>query len=354
MFVYFFFIIIIIIINFLFCNKKYIESFQNTKGKGNLYLLLEAPGFNVPELKLTKEIMSPCVATSNFNKVVVVANSASYKNPSTDSYVMNDQWNNSLVTNLNLPIEKWCFVCCSSPIIPAQTLITNLTSNFTDISGFLIDSEDGQASIANFVTVFNNLGNKYKYAIVGGTRKTLPQWKQYKFTFDYFFSEIYTEGTNEMDRQFYIKNSTTVQGAACVLTDCSGVSTFWNGVNKVLGPSVDPSGNPSPIIPTVCGSGNCQEKLYGNPCFDERLSNKNIDNLLNGNTSGRKDFAIWYGTGQTLSCNPSTSCIQLNSTTCSSNNKCNWSDYKKNPITGNKGLCYADTTVNWGCSTTWK
>ena len=57
--------------------NKNIESF--TDPKGDLYLLLEAPGFNVPELNQTQQLMDPNLAQSKFNNVVVVANSAKYK-----------------------------------------------------------------------------------------------------------------------------------------------------------------------------------------------------------------------------------------------------------------------------------
>ncbi len=331
--------------------RNIIEPLQTSIGtnKGTLYILLEAPGFNVPELQVTKELMSPSVAQSKFSKVVVIANSAKYKNPSTDSNIMTDQWDNVLVQNLGLPVERWCFVCCSSNApggINANTLINNLTTNFTNIKGFLIDSEDDPTSIVDFVNEFNNLGTSYQYAIVGGIRKSIPPLSKYGINFNKFFSEVYTEGTNQMDKQYYIQNNSTVQGAGCVLMDSSGVSTFWNGVNNTLGTNED-------VVPTVCGSGNCQELLYGNPCFDERLSNKNIDNLLSGNTSGRKNFAIWYGTGQQLSCSPSNTCMQLLDTnSCSTNSKCAWSPYKSNPITKTKGLCYA-LPSNWGCSTNW-
>ena len=56
------------------------SNFSPDPNKGNLYLILEANGFNVPELNRTRQIMDPTLAQSKFNKVVVVANSAKYKN----------------------------------------------------------------------------------------------------------------------------------------------------------------------------------------------------------------------------------------------------------------------------------
>ena len=106
------------------------------------------------------------------------------------------------------------------------------------------------------------------------------------------------------------------------------------------------------IVPTVCGAGDCQELLYGDNCFDERLSDKNLDSLLNGNTIGRKNFAIWYGTGQQFSCESARTCLKLGSITCAKNNKCTWSQYKKNPNTGTLGVC-ASLPSTWGCATTW-
>ena len=83
--------------------NKNIEPF-NDINKGTLYLLLEAEGFNVPELNTTQQIMDPKLAQSKFNKVVVIANSAKYKN-SNDGHIMTDQWNNTLVSNLGLPVN---------------------------------------------------------------------------------------------------------------------------------------------------------------------------------------------------------------------------------------------------------
>ena len=143
-----------------------IEPLQNAKGE--LYLLLEAPGFNVPELNLTQKIMDPNVAQAKFDKVVVIANTAKYKDPIADEHIMTAQWDNKLVTKLGLSVEKWAFVCCNSTVMPAATLINNLISNFPDIKGFLIDSEDDPSSIAEFIKIFKSKGSTYKYSIVGG------------------------------------------------------------------------------------------------------------------------------------------------------------------------------------------
>jgi hypothetical protein len=331
-------LIMSIMIGYIF--NRGLEPFKNPKGY--LYLLLEAPGFDVPELNVTKQIMNPLVAQAKFDKVVVVANSAKYKEPS-DGSKMTDQWDHQMVKDLGLTVEKWVFVCCDSSVTPATRLITNLLNEFPDIKGFLIDSEDG--TIPSFVEVFNNLGPKYQYAIVGGTRNSLPPQSKYGIMFDKFFSEVYTEGTNEMDRQFYDGISKKVDGAMCVSMNSSSVVKFWKGVKDVLGANES-------IVPTVCGSGDCQELLFGNDCFDERLSGNNIGSLLNGNTSGRKNFAIWYGTGQQFSCEPAQTCLRLDSTNCMTNKKCIWNPYKTNPNTHKPGIC-SSVPINWGCSTTW-
>jgi hypothetical protein len=332
-------LLISIIVGCLF--KRDIEPLQNQKGE--LYLLLEAPGFDVPELNMSKKIMDPLIAQAKFDKVVVVANSANYKNLSTDGHIMTDQWDDQMVKDLGLPVEKWVFVCCDSTVTPAATLINNLISNFPDIKGFLIDSED--STIPAFVKVFNNLGSAYKYAIIGGLRNTIPPVSKYGITFDKFFSEVYTEGTNQYDKMFYDGITQKVEGATCVSMKSAGVAKFWNGIKSKLG--INDS-----IVPTVCGSGDCQELLFGNDCFDERLSNKNIDSLLNGNSSGIKNFAIWYGVNQQFSCEPARTCLRLDSSTCAKNKKCTWSAYKKNPNTGILGVC-SSLPGNWGCATTW-
>ncbi len=333
-------LLISIIVGCLF--NRNIEAFTGPK-KGTLYLLLEAPGFDVPELNNTKQIMDPSVAAANFDKVVVVANSAKYKKPNTDRHVMMDQWDNTMVKDLGLPVEKWVFVCCNSSVTPAKTLIDNLSSNFSDIKGFLIDSED--KTIPAFVSVFNDLGSKYKYGIVGGIRNSMPPQSKYGIVFDKFFSEVYTEGTSEYDRRFYNGISQKVDGATCVSMNSSSIAKFWNGVVAALGVSES-------IVPTVCGSGDCQELLFGDDCFDERLSNRNLDSLLKGNKSGRKNFAIWYGTGQQFSCEPARMCLRLDSANCAKNKKCLWNPYKANPNTHKPGVC-GSIPGDWGCATTW-
>jgi hypothetical protein len=193
------------------------------------------------------------------------------------------------------------------------------------------------------VGIFNSKGPAYKYGIIGGLRNTIPP--VYGITFDKFFSEVYTEGTNELDRIFYSGINKKVGGATCVSMEKTAINTFWAGVKSKLGVNEF-------IVPTVCGSGDCQELLYGNDCFDERLSNKNIDSLLNGNSSGIKNFAIWYGVNQQFSCEPARTCLKLGSTTCAKNKNCTWSQYKKNPDTGTLGVC-SSLPSNWGCATTW-
>ena len=48
------------------------------------------------------------------------------------------------------------------------------------------------------------------------------------------------------------------------------------------------------IIPIVCGAGDCQD-VDTSPVYDYRLSDVNMNNLINYNNKIRKDFAIWYG-----------------------------------------------------------
>ena len=331
--------------------RRDIESFKNQKG--GLYLLLEAPGFDVPELKMSKKIMDPLIAQAKFDKVVVVANSANLiklkkdqsgkKVPmSPNLQIMTDQWDNQMVKDLGLPVEKWAFVCCSSPSIPATLLINTLLTNFPDIKGFLIDSEDEKSSISEFIKIFKSKGSTYKYSIVGGLRQTIPPASKYGITFDKFFGEVYTEG-DLSQYNFYEGVNKKVDGATCVSMEKTAIIKFWSSVKSKLG--LDEA-----IVPTVCGSGNCQESLYGDDCFDERLSDNNINSLLNGNNTGRKNFAIWYGTGQQFSCEPARTCLKLGSAACATNKKCDWGTAKVN---GTLGEACVSLPGNWGCATTW-
>ena len=339
-------ILLIVIILKCILNKKIEGLTINTKG--NLYIILEAPGFDVPELNKTKKIMDSTVANKKFDNIIVVANAAKYltydgkanKINTPNKTVMNNQWNNPIIQSLNLPIEKWAFICCSTSDIPASVLLTNLRNDFTDIKGFLLDSEDDPTSQNEFITEFKKLkklkkrGKHYKYAKIGAPRKN----PQNDFQWDKHFSEMYTEGSPG-----YYKDA-----SGCVnLSVASNVTAFWNTITNELGK------NPS-VVPTVCGAGNCQENLYNNPCFDERLSPDNITKLVENNTRGG-DFAIWYGTGQQYNCSPSKSCLLNNDiNSCRAANNCTWSQYKKNPNTQKKGLCYGDvTSTDWGCAKNW-
>ena len=351
---------IIVIIVVLIVNRP--SPYPNTQGgpnsnislppspqhpNGILYLMPEALGFDIPELIKSGLIMEQTVAQNHFDKVVVMANAAKYLD-SKNAKIMTDQWDNKLVTALGLPVERWAFICCSSHLIPAKTRVDNLLANFPNIKGFLIDSEDD--TIKAFAAVFNNLGKKYKYGIVGGLRHSIPPPSQYGMAFDIFFDEVYTEG-HPSDEKFYEKGAMSTDGTAlCMSMSKKAISNFWSGVNSLR---TDVS-----IVPTVCGAGNCQELLYGDMCFDERLSSSNIGSLLKGNTSGRKDFAIWYGTGRNPECDlESKTCLELlSSTTCSTNTTCMWNSGKKNPTTNIQGVCVPETAPpagNWGCAKDW-
>lgn len=338
-------ILLVVIILKCILNKK-IEGLT-TNTKGNLYIILEAPGFDVPELNKTKKIMDSTVANKKFDKIIVVANAAKYltydgkanKINTPNQTVMNNQWNNPIIQSLNLPIEKWAFICCSTSDIPASVLLTNLRNDFTDIKGFLLDSEDDLTSQNEFITEFKKMGTSYDYAIIGGPRKSIPLKKNppYDLQWDKYFSEMYTEGPPG-----YYENN----GGCVNLSDASNVTAFWDKNIKALGQDTS-------VVPTVCGAGNCQENLYNSQCFDERLSPDNITKIVENNTRGG-DFAIWYGTGQQYNCSPSKSCLLNNKTSCSAANNCSWSPYKKNPNTKKKGLCYSDvTSANWGCAKNW-
>jgi len=340
------FIILGVIILKYILNKN-IEGMTTNK-KGDLYLIPEAPGFDIPELNKTQKIMDSTIAQKNFNKIIVVANAGKYltydgnakKIKTPNRTVMTKQWNHPIIQSLNLPIEKWVFVCCSTNDIPASVLLNNLKNDFSEIKGFLLDSEDDTSSQNEFITEFKKMNTKYKYAIIGGPRKSIPLQKNppHDLSWNKYFSEMYTEG----GVGYYEENSGCVN-----LNDDSNAQNFWEKIIKALG-------NNSSVVPTVCGAGNCQEDLKNSPCFDERLSPNNITKLVENNIRGG-DLAIWYGTGQQYNCQPSKSCLLNNDeTTCNAASNCTWSQYKKNPNTKKEGLCYSDVTIaNWGCVKKW-
>tara|TARA_B100000780_G_scaffold276484_2_gene245138 strand:- start:5898 stop:6857 length:960 start_codon:yes stop_codon:yes gene_type:complete len=319
---------------------------MQNKTKGILFLCPEADGFNVPELINSGKILDSQIAQDNFDKVIVAANSANYikMNKPNNKSILTEQWDSTMVTDLGIPVEKWVFVCCSSPGISAQKLIDDLLKDFTDIAGFLIDTEDSKESITDFVTVFNKIGSKYKYGIVGGPMKNMPPKKKYGMTFDYLLSEMYTEG--EEDLAYYVPNSNPeVDGSICIDTsDNKFITKFWDTVDILLG-------NQQNIVPTFCGSGNCQGTLSTNSCFDERLSYTDIGKFISGNKN-KQNVAIWYGTGQQPVCEPNVSCLANSKTTCDNDKKCIWNDAKKTP-TGGIGGCFS-SNMNWGCAINWK
>jgi len=303
-----------------------------------LFLIPEAFGFDVPELKASGEIIPPKTAKNYFDKVIVCANSATYvagnnnSNPPTPpNNVMTAQWDHPIVKDLGLPIEKWAFVCCDDPQPgkAATELIPNLLSDYSDITGFLMDFED-PTSVDAFINVFKTPSyiNKYKYGIIG-YRGNLPGWVRWStctllpgakirsnpctaFSFDYYFNELYTEGMYDgMKNPYYnVGDKASLGNAVCPKDDNKSIQAFWESA------SISCDGNKT--IPTVCGSGNCQEVIWTDDfnkvvpknnsvtqsCFDERLSGKFILDLLDHRTAVQGgNFAIWYGTGQAKSIN---------------------------------------------------
>jgi len=307
-----------------------------------LFLIPEAFGFDVPELinpKASGEIIPPKTAKNYFDKVIVCANSATYvagnnnSNPPTPpNNVMTDQWDKlKSFQKVGLHIEKWAFVCCNDPTPgkAASKLIPNLLADYPDITGFLMDFEEPD-SVDAFIKVFKTPSyiNKYKYGIIG-YRGNLPGWVRWStctplpgakirsnpctaFSFDYYFNELYTEGMYDgMKNPYYnVGAKASLGNAVCPKDDIASIQAFWESA------SISCDGNKT--IPTVCGSGNCQEVIWTEDfnkvvpknnsvtqsCFDERLSGKFIKDLLDNRTAVQGgNFAIWYGTGQAKSIN---------------------------------------------------
>jgi len=307
------------------------------KSKRMLFLLPEALGFDVPEINNQIEILPTSSISKHFDSVVVCANSAKYvagkydSNPSVPpNNVMTNQWENQKVKNLGLPIEKWAFVCCNDSLA-ASIIIPNLLKDYPYIDGFIMDFEDPK-SVSAFSTEFKKLKKKYKFGLVG-FRGNLDGWESWAsqhggLSFDYYFNELYTEGMYEgQTTSFYNtgKDADSPSNAVCPLNDKASINKFWKSASK--------SCNGTTTIPTVCGSGNCQEVIWPTSamsdknninyeCFDERLSGKFIMDLVDGKTQdvAGGNFAIWYGTGQAKPGN-------------------------KNPVS-----CKPTSTGDWGCA----
>ncbi len=317
-----------------------------TQSNRKLFLIPEAFGFNVPEINNQVEILPTSSISKHFDSIVVCANSAKYvpgkydSNPSPPNNVMTDQWENQKVKDLKLPIEKWAFVCCNASV-PASTKINNLLKDYPYIEGFIMDFEDPK-SVTAFSTEFKKLKKKYKFGLIG-FRGNLDGWKSWAsqhggLSFDYYFNELYTEGMYEgQTTSFYNtgKDADSPNNAVCPLNDKASINKFWKSASK--------SCNGTTTIPTVCGSGNCQEVIWGTindvgtknnikyECFDERLSGKFIMDLVDGKTQdvAGGNFAIWYGTGQ----------AKPGSTTD-----------KKGKVIYNPVSCKPTSTGDWGCA----
>jgi hypothetical protein len=283
-----------------------------TPSNRKLFLIPEAFGFNVPEINNQVELLPTSSISKHFDSIVVCANSAKYvpgkydSNPSPPNNVMTDQWENQKVKDLKLPIE------CNADV-SASTKINSLLKDYPFIDGFIMDYEDPK-SVTAFSVEFKKLKKKYKFGLIG-FRGNLDGWKSWAsqhggLSFDYYFNELYTAGMYEgQTTSFYNtgKDAASPSNAVCPLNDKASINKFWKSASK--------SCNGTTTIPTVCGSGNCQEVIYGTindvgtknnikyECFDERLSGKFIMDLVDGKTQdvAGGNFAIWYGTGQAKS-----------------------------------------------------
>jgi len=292
-----------------------------TPSNRKLFLIPEAFGFNVPEINNQVEILPTSSISKHFDSVVVCANSAKYvagnynsNPPVPPNNIMTDQWDNQKVKDLKLPIEKWAFVCCNEGV-PASTKINNLLKDYPYIEGFIMDFEDPK-SVTAFSTEFKKLKKKYKFGLIG-FRGNLDGWKSWAsqhggLSFDYYFNELYTEGMYENQTTSYYnigKDANSPSNAVCPLNDKASINKFWKSASK--------SCNGTTTIPTVCGSGNCQEVIWPTSsmsdknnikyeCFDERLSGKFIMDLVDGKTQDvaggnfawKFCYLVWYGSSQ--------------------------------------------------------
>ena len=197
-------------------------------------------------------------------------------------------------------------------------------------------------SIQQYLQVFENTfqsnRTKYKFALIGYNANLIgweTKWNLPSFKFDYFLNEAYTEGSaydKNVKMDFYepLPLSTSPSGtkstgnATCPSMSVNALDNFWTAVATDFGMNTAGS-KADMLVPTVCGSGNCQENSNfidssGKQiqCFDERLSNKFIGALVNQNKSPHKNVAIWYGTGSL-----------------------------KN------GFCNYGNSPNWGCANMW-
>ena len=171
------------------------------------------------------------------------------------------------------------------------TLIKKDIKKYT-LDGIIYDAEEGatyngKGSAVYVMTSAAPKNVKLAWTLsLGSAKKETPDGVESSRSWDYCLGQAYTDNTNDL----YSSN-------------CTPSSTFWTGVKNRLGDSPADRG-----VPMVCGSGNCL--IDTGTCIDERLTPKTIINLLNSRPKdfNWKNFAIWYGTGDTFGmCNQSKS-----------------------------------------------
>jgi hypothetical protein len=327
--------------------------------KGTLFLYTEVGGYRNPDFG---GFPDSCVVSKKFNKIAAIANTAATN--------YNQHWEDVEKYYTGIAIERWVsiyfgpdaiFPLClvnhkpckpdnsknivKDPVNEVVSWITEKYINNNDkIKGIIFDDEVGDPT--NIVAALDII--KKNYNIKLAYTKSVGSAKQYnsprgiddknkdkdkRVIWDYMLGQAYTDtGTKQ-----YYKNS-------CEFAD----SNFWSKIinNLYLNPLTANLDNKIHPVPLFCGGGDCQqvpEKGDGssNTCYDERMTGKQITELLNYKPDDKllADFGVWWGTfpGAKSFCG---------TTSCSSNTSCTTD---KNCDPDNNCYCIPDSNGNLKC-----
>ena len=273
---------------------------------GTLFVYLEAPGFQVPELMNGGMVPNPH-NMEGITTVAVVANAAG-------AYQKHWEDGNRLFANAQ-SIDKWLSVCCAEWLVQLQGAFgPDLNVNSHNIAGLAIDLEGG--NMEEVTPTFKKLQTNFpSLKLAYTTSPGLPTTD-----YDYRLGQAYTEGSQAASfSQWYDAKS----------PGTPNYDHFWEekSISKGKGD-----------VAMVCGAGNCQEPVSSKDiCYDERLSGSQIEKLYQSGPKG--DFAVWYGTGQQYYCEPSQSCSSKDEADCNSNSKCTWNEDKAKYGDGSNAVC---------------
>lgn len=336
-------------------NSKTPQKSQSPSANSTLYLLLESKGFNIPEMQSVTNLIEPVnIVKNNFDTVAVIANASSCPKAKDKTAIQNclqPIYNDSRITNLNVPIEKWisfyfgadgtycraaipkdvkedmsgkakCInnksIEASIPIVPqncqctAVNQMVDWTNNCLNCE-YLKDSEamSIQDIIDNILLFCDSVydippiglgGIFFDYEtgpsknigiIFENVQKAWATKNKGKLKVGYTGSS--QSGSHPLQSQYYnldwdlvLLQDYTDTTANFYNSNCTFTPNWWDLVDKRIT-------NSGPNVPMICAAGNCIGDSNGNSnsCNDERLGPSQIGSLISSKPNN--NLGIWYG-----------------------------------------------------------